>query len=211
MPVVDQVYKRIYSKGAGFWLNYGGSSIPSVITEAYLSTFTKIAGVKTIKGPKMGRDTVDLQELDQVPPLLTSPNFTTSQNNLVVPAETREQYFNKVKAPGDKDYGPIALTINMTNTMFQVLSSLQERDIPFPYFINLRSSGTTFATLRTSRTIFFGFGFVQTLGFDVQPSELVQVSCSVQPSFGVGFASVCTSLAQMARVWQNFLEVPSCP
>lgn len=207
MPAVEDIFRRSYSKGARLLLNTGGPvAIPTPITEAFINTMKVVAGVKTIKGPKLGRDKVEMNELDQVPPGLTTADPLGSTDLLTVPTQTREMYFNKVKAPGDKDVGPVVLTLNLTHQQYGVLHSLYTRDLPFAWLINLRVKQIGSNT----RAFFCGFGFISELSEDIQPSALVTVSCNIQPMFGVGYLSACKSLSALTRSFGNYIPNPTC-
>ena len=207
MPAVEDIFNRSYSKGAKlFWKTTGPISVPSPITEPYIAAMTAIAGVKTIKGPKLGRDKVEMAELDQAPSALTTGDPLGVTNLLTTPAETREMYFNKVKAPGDKDVGPIVMTLNLTHPQYGQLHSAYVRDVTFVWLINLRVK----AVGANTRCFFLGFGFISELSEDVQPASLVTVSCSIQPMFGVGYLSACNNLTVLTRSFYNFIPTASC-
>lgn len=209
MPVVEDVFRRAYSKGARLFIDraaYSAGAQPAV-TETYLNGLQSVAGVKSIKGPKMGRDKVEMMELDQVPAGVDSADlFTANADLTATPTQTREMYFNKVKAPGDKDIGPINLALNMTRQMYGILHQLYVRDIVFPWVINLRTAPNGANT----RCFWIGYGFIGELTKDIQPSAIVQVTCNIQTSFGVGFMSTCRSITSLTRAFGNFMIKPNC-
>lgn len=209
MAVVEDVFSRTYSKGAQLFIQQTGpAAFPSPLTEAYILAMQAVAGVKTIKGPKMGRDKVELQELDQSPPSGPSTaDLTTAVDFTTTPADTREQYYNKVKAPGDKDMGPVVTALNMTKQQYAILHRLYVNDIPFPWLINLKVKAVAGGG---TRCFFLGYGFITDLSMDIQPSALVQASCSIQPAYGIGYISACRALSSLTRVFNNFIPVPAC-
>lgn len=218
MSVVENVFSRVYSKGARLFVDTNSLAATTLINETYIATLPAVAGVKSIKGPKMGRDVIDMNELDQVPPGLvgTTADLATSSpgiNLATTPTETPEMYYNKIKAPGDKDIGPLVLSLNMTRVWYGKLHQLYIRDIAFLWLINLRTKPITPAGGGggvNSRCFFIGFGFISELSMDVQSSALVTASCSIQPLFGVSFLSNCNSLSTLSNEYVNKLTAPAC-
>jgi len=214
MPVVENVFSRVYSKGARLFLDSMTNASTNVVNEAYIAALPAVAGVKSIKGPKMGRDVVDMSELDQVPPGLlgTTADIGVAGTNLATtPVETAEMYYNKIKAPGDKDIGPLVLSLNMTRAWYGKLHQLYVRDAPFLWLINLRTRPVTPAAAPVnSRCFFIGFGYVSELSLDSEPNALVTASCSLQPMFGVTFLSNCNSITTLSNEYVNHLIQPAC-
>lgn len=214
MSVVENVFSRVYSKGARLFIDTMSNSATTLVNEAYIAGLPAVAGVKSIKGPKMGRDVIDMNELDQVPPGLvgTTADLGTAGVNLATtPVETPEMYYNKIKAPGDKDIGPLVLSLNMTRAWYGKLHQMYVRDAPFLWLINLRTKPITPAALpANTRCFFIGFGYVSELSLDSQPSALVTASCSLQPMFGVTFLSNCNDLTTLANEYVNHLIQPAC-
>lgn len=218
MSVVESVFSRVYSKGARLFVDTTNAANSPTIDEAYLAGLPAIAGVITMKGPKMGRDVVDMNELDQIPPHVRGLTADIAGTPLTLdrattPVETPEMYFNKVKAPGDKDIGPIALSMNMTRVYYGKLHQMYIRDVAFLWVINLRVRATVAAAVGNpinTRCFFIGYGYVSELSMDIQPSALVKVSCSIQPMFGVGFLSACKSVSSLKDHYVNHLTTPVC-
>lgn len=214
MPAVEDIFHRTYSKGARLLINSGPPvSVPTPITETYINAMRVVAGVKSIKGPKLGRDKVDMNELDQAPAGLSSGDPLGTEDLTKLPLQTQEMYFNKVKAPGDKDVGPVVTSLNLTHQQYGVLHNLYTRDLPFVWLINLRVKPITTGAVTpvtNSRCFFIGFGFISELSEDIQPSALITVACSIQPMFGVGYLSACKSLTDLTRNFANYIPNPTC-
>lgn len=218
MSVVESVFSRVYSKGARLFVDTTNAASNPTIDEAYLGSLPAIAGVISMKGPKMGRDVMDMNELDQIPPHVRGVTVDLGGTPLTLdraasPVETQEMYFNKVKAPGDKDIGPIVLSMNMTRVQYGKLHQMYIRDIVFLWLINLRVRPTVSVAVGApvnTRCFFIGYGYVSELSMDIQPSALVKVSCSIQPNFGVGFLSACKSLTSLRDHYINYLTAPAC-
>lgn len=205
--VIETNFYRLYSRGVTFKARLDGTSVPIPITPAYLNAMNFIAGVKSIKGPKMGRAApVDMEELNAgTLSSLTSPGL----NDTLGTAVTQEMFWYKVKAPNTKDYGPVELTLNMTSIDFGALTKWYERDRVFPWAILIPMKASTDEPPNTV-CMFFGFGFVKSLKPTIKKSELVTVDASIQPSNGVGFISTCLPLSALSRVWQNFISGGVC-
>lgn len=208
-PIIESYFYRMYSKGVTFSARLDGTAVPSVITTTYLNAFNFIAGVKSIKGPKLGRTgVVDLNELNNgnLSRVLTSPAANSPLGTTV----TQEMFWYKTKAPGDKTYGPIELSLNMNSAQFGYLTRWYERDQYFPWAIRIPAIPDASVPPNTI-CMFFGIGGMKSLKPSIKNGQLVTVEASVQPTHGVGFISTCIPLNDLARVWQNFIGAPVCP
>ncbi len=206
MPVIEDNFYRSYSKGVTFYVRTDGVAVPSPITTVWLAAMTKIVGLQSVKGPKLGRTTVELAELDQAPPTSVAPSPVPTEG-VLTPALTQEMFWWKTKAPGEKDYGPVSVTLNMTSEIFDILTKWYEKDRVFPWALQIPAKANGGNTI----CMFFGQGFVSELKATAKMGALVQVDLSVQPAFGVGYISTCIPLSALARVWQNFIGSAACP
>lgn len=215
-PVIESTLFRVNSKGTKFAARLDGTAPPSPMTMAYLQGFNFVSGVKTIKGPKMGRNKIDMTELNngQLSTALFSelPTDPLGSTSTVV---TQEMYFYKVRAPGTKVYGPVELALNMTSFGYDTLMRWFERSRMFPWVTLIRTAVTP-AQAATPPipdpppSFMFGYGYVKSLGPKTVKGELVTADVSIQPSHGVGFLSVCTDISTLVRVWKNFIPYSGC-
>ena len=196
-PVVDQMFGRVYSKAIQFYMNYAtlgllsNPSVPATDLAAFTSwssQFVRVAGVKSISGPGLGRDVLELQELDVGP-------ATANLGG----AETAEMFYVKNKAPGDKDIAPVSLTLNMSHQQFEILYSAYIKDLVFGWEI-----------IFPSGALMIGLGFVDSLEPSIESSKIVEVALDIQPSFGVDYTTNCTGYTALHNFWRNYLPNPGC-
>lgn len=192
-PIVDQVLGRVYSKGISLSLNLNNFPTPSgvVSTEdaawlAWRSGFQRVGGVKSIGGPTLSRDTIEINELDIGVGLESAAN-------------TFEQYFVKIKAPGDKDLQAIPFVLNMTHAQFSVLHTAYCFDNLFGFQIDFPQGATL-----------IGIGFVQSLEPTIDSSKIVEIACELQPSFGIDYLTACAGSNVLHNLWRNYLYGYSC-
>lgn len=192
-PIVDQVFGRVYSKGVSLSLNFQAFPAPSGVLATdnaawttWQGYFTRVAGVKSIGGPTLGRDNLELAELDI--------GVGTATGNQV-----DEQFYIKNKAPGDKDIAPIPLVLNMSHQQYDVLHQAYFRDRVFGFQINFPQGA-----------LLIGLGFVQSLEPTIESSKIVEIACEVQPSFGVDYLSNCTGSTALHNLWRNYLYPATC-
>ena len=192
--VVEQIYGRVYSKGISLSVNFSAPPAPNAdgtantsAINAWLSSFTVVAGVRSIAGPSLGRDVLDMNELDLVP---LAP---------VAGDNTYEMYWTKPKAPGDKESQPLSAMLNMTTGQFEQLYRAYMRDLVFGIMIRFPSGALTIC-----------LGFVESLEPTIESSKIIEVACELQPSFGVDYLSTCASDGVLHGFWQNYLSGGLC-
>lgn len=192
--IVEQLFERVYSKGIS--LSVSTSPVPAstgnaladgTAMTAWLNAFRRLAGVRSIGGPSLGRDTLDINELDLVPVVLNS-------------GETAEMFYTKPKAPGDKEVQPVNLTLNMTNGEFDWLYNSYMKDLVFGCQIRFPSGA-----------VMVWLGFVDSLEATLESSKIVEVACDLQPTFGVDYVSLCPNNNALRAFWLNYLPDSGCP
>jgi len=192
-PIVDQVFGRTYSKGVSLSLNFLSFPSPSGVVATdntawttWQTSFSRVAGVKSIGGPTLGRETLDLSELD-------------IGVGSALAGQVDEQFYVKNKAPGDKDIQPIPTVLNMTHQQYDVLHQAYFRDSVFGFQINFPQGA-----------ILIGLGFVQSLEPTIESSKIIEIACEIQPSFGVDYLSNCTGSTVLHNLWRNYLYPATC-
>ena len=189
--IVEQVFGRVYSKGVRLLTNTaappldpGGAGASALIS--WLAGFTVVGGVKSIGGPQLSRDILELQELDVGPTTL-------------VGAETPEMFYYKNKAPGDKDIQPIPVMLNMSHQQFQKLFDVYNGDLTVGFMITFPSGA-----------LFLGLAFIDGLEPNIESSKIIEIALDLQPAFGVAYQNNCTGYTALASYWANYLPIIAC-
>lgn len=192
-PIVDQVFGRTYSKGVSLSLNFETFPTPSgtLSTDnsawvAWQAFFNRVAGVKSIGGPTLGRENLEIMELD-------------IGSGAASGGQVEEQFYVKNKAPGDKESQPIPIMLNMTHQQYDVLHQAYFRDSIFGFQINFPQGA-----------ILIGLGFVHSLEPTIESSKIIEIACEIQPSFGVDYLSNCAGSTALHNMWRNYLYPVSC-
>lgn len=188
--MVEQVFGRVYSKGIQLLINLTPPPAdPSVTADlnTWLAGFTRVGGVRSIGGPNMQRDVLELQELDVGPATLQT-------------GEVAENFYYKNKAPGDKEQQPIPVMLNMSHQQFQVLFDSYNADLTFGFEIVFPSGA-----------ILLGLAFVDSLEPTIESSKIIDIAMDLQPAFGVDYISNCAGYSVLHGFWANYLPVVPCP
>ncbi len=195
-PVVEQLFHRVYSRGVTLRISTTaipaydpdtGLPVDDAAVETWLNAFVRVAGVTSIDLPTMGRDVIELNELETGPAALGG-------------GETIEMFFQKNRAPGDKNIDPLAAMLNMSQVQLQILYDRFIRDTIFGFSVDFPSGA-----------FLLGLGFVNSLEPSIENSKIIEISTELQSSFGMQYISVCDTLDDLTGIWMNYLKSIQCP
>lgn len=121
------------------------------------TTFARIAGVVSIDGLSYSRENVDVTELDNAPDSIPG-------------GETEEMYEYKQKMAGTKDAEAVSVELNMTETQYDTLNTIMDKNEVCNWKIVFRS-GSTMAWA----------GYIEKLGMNFQQDQAIKVPCTFMP------------------------------